>query len=174
MIFNIIGGSGSGKTTLKFALTKTGKFRGIVPCTTRPMRRDEVDGLHYHFVSWEIFAKQEFIISRIANGSNYGVRKEDLLCVDDSRIVVTTFDVDGIISLLRMGIDVRVLFLNINYQEREKRMLLRGDDKNEIAERLQFNSERLTSASLGCSVLTVREATVAEHIRAVKNFIGID
>ena len=49
----IIGKSSSGKDTLFKSIIRDPRYRitPIIPCTTRPMRMGETDGIDYHFVS---------------------------------------------------------------------------------------------------------------------------
>lgn len=55
-IICIMGRSGSGKSTLESTLESLG-YERIISCTTRPPRGNERDGVEYHFVSREKFAK---------------------------------------------------------------------------------------------------------------------
>jgi len=56
-LFVLVGGTGSGKTELSKALKERLKLRRVISCTTRPPRDDEVDGVHYRFLSEEAFKK---------------------------------------------------------------------------------------------------------------------
>lgn len=141
MILDILGGGGSGKTTLKFALLKLNQFAGFVPYTTRPKRPEEVNGVHYHFVSVREYNRQVLGLKRSANGWHYGVLAQDLESRADGRILVATFDINGISSLEKMGKTVKVVFLNIQESERKRRMLARGDDLVEVARRLEAGQQ---------------------------------
>lgn len=63
-IFYIIGKSGSGKDTIKNNLIELIKcnhydISEIVPCTTRPKRDGETEGIEYHFVNPEIMKEDD-------------------------------------------------------------------------------------------------------------------
>ncbi|HOW07267.1 MAG TPA: hypothetical protein PLQ28_05500, partial [Flexilinea sp.] len=57
MIVIISGLSGSGKDSVINALRNNSKlnFHFVVTCNTRKQRDDEIDGVHYHFISREKF-----------------------------------------------------------------------------------------------------------------------
>lgn len=52
-IIAIIGEAGSGKDYLvkKLIFNYPDLFHEIVSCTTRPRRENEIDGIHYHFLT---------------------------------------------------------------------------------------------------------------------------
>ena len=59
-IFCIIGKSASGKDVVCATLLEQKKsLKRMVSYTTRPARKDEVDGFHYHFVTEEYIAEKE-------------------------------------------------------------------------------------------------------------------
>ena len=124
MILDILGGGGSGKTTLKLALLGLGEiFRGFISYTTRPKRSVEEDGIHYHFISTEAYFRNgSLVLKREADGWFYGVDQKDLEPCLDKRVMVTTFDIAGIRALEEMGRKVKVIYLNIPKEERERRM----------------------------------------------------
>ena len=173
MIANLIGGGGSGKTSLKFALAETGKFRGVVPYTTRPRRKDEIDRVHYNFVTQEKFNEQSFIVSRVANGWCYGVRMEDLRNVEDGKIVITTFDSNGVNLLVNKGLRIRVDFLNVAENVRRNRMIVRGDAQDDVEKRLLSDRKSLENIVFRVPVLKLRNETVERAVEKVKIFLGI-
>lgn len=167
MILNILGGGGSGKTTLKFALLRTGKFRGVVPFTTRPRRIKEIEGTDYHFVTPEEFLQMKFLISRTANGWHYGVREKDLLESGDRRIIVTTFDINGIDLLIEMKTNIKVVYLDVSSDVREKRMCERGDTESEIQCRLAFDSANLANVRFIANSLRLNNETTEEAVKKI-------
>jgi guanylate kinase len=83
ILFVISAPSGAGKTTVVQALRKTGNFFYSVSCTTRAPRGDEIDGMHYHFLSHADFlAKLEhgdFLERAQVHGDYYGTLREPVL-----------------------------------------------------------------------------------------------
>lgn len=47
----LIGASATGKDTIKEKMIKTGNYKQVVSYTTRPKRPEEIDGVHYNFIS---------------------------------------------------------------------------------------------------------------------------
>lgn len=68
----ITGPSGSGKTTISDILERDFGIHSIVSYTTRPMRKGEVDGVSYRFVSREVFERIDMAEKAEYNGSLYG------------------------------------------------------------------------------------------------------
>ncbi|MBU1895579.1 hypothetical protein KJ641_01770 [Patescibacteria group bacterium] len=175
MILNILGGGGSGKTTLKFALLRMGaKFTGFVPYTTRPKRPDETDGVHYHFVSTEVFQtySSTFVLKREADGWLYGVKWNNLEQKADGRVLVATFDIDGIRALEAMHKKVKVIYLNIPELERIRRMHARGDEPATVIRRIGIDQRRLSHLNLTSPVLEVRDGDLNEIVERVLKFVG--
>ena len=66
-IICLIGKSGSGKSTIEQKLCSDLEINHVISHTTRPPRKEELDGLDYHFVSDNYFEenKEEFIEQRL-------------------------------------------------------------------------------------------------------------
>ena len=74
----LIGESASGKSTIEKELVKRG-FNKIISYTTRPIRKDETDGIDYHYISKEEFlinSKWIFVEYTIYNSWYYGIAKK--------------------------------------------------------------------------------------------------
>lgn len=86
----LVGESASGKSSIERELIALG-FNKIVTYTTRPMRKEDVDGETYHFITEEQFndmiEKDLFAEHASYNGWQYGTAKED--CTDDKVVVLT-------------------------------------------------------------------------------------
>jgi guanylate kinase len=173
MILDILGGGGSGKTTLKFALLRMrAMFTGFVPYTTRPKRPDETDGVHYYFVSTEVFQTHStFVLKREADGWLYGVDRNDLEQKTDGKVLVVTFDIDGIKALEAMHKKVKVIYLNIPEPERIRRMLTRGDKPATVMRRIDIDRNMLLHLNFFSPILEVGDDDLNEIIRKVLRFI---
>ena len=97
MIIAIVGKSNSGKTTFAKLIEKRLGLKNIITCTTRPMRDDELDGVHYHFLTKEEALIEiqngkflEYVEFKVCNGETwlYGTRFEDISMEGNQLIVV--------------------------------------------------------------------------------------
>lgn len=77
----LIGKSGSGKSTIQNELLKRG-YNVSINYTTRNKRKNEVDGIDYHFITKEEFEKlwkEDKIIERsMFNNNFYGIGIEEI------------------------------------------------------------------------------------------------
>lgn len=93
MIFVVVGKSGAGKdTVVNNYLKNNNDIKKITQYTTRPMRKNEVNGKEYNFISDEEFdillSKNKFCCVeryQVANGDiwKYAIKTEDLKKYDD-------------------------------------------------------------------------------------------
>lgn len=171
MILNILGPGGSGKSTLKFALKKLNGFHTFVPITTRNMRKGEIDGIHYRFVTIEQFRSNNSIIliRDIGKDRLYGNDKYDI--VNHKSVTITTLDVFGIRELEHLCIELKVVFLNIAEDERVKRMKRRGDSRGMISERLDIDKNFFQNISFKSPMLEINGGSVSEIIGRINNFL---
>ena len=94
-IFCIMGKSSSGKDTIYKRLLEEQSLTlsRIVPYTTRPIRKSEVDGVEYHFVTMEdeaLFESRGLIIEKRTYNTVHG--PWDYFTVDDGNIDLTKND----------------------------------------------------------------------------------
>lgn len=98
MIYCIMGKSSSGKDTLYGLLKdKLGKFKTIIPYTTRPQRTNETDGVDYNFVTNEEFKSMqeqnkviEFRTYKTVHGPWTYFTANENIDIDDNYLYVTT------------------------------------------------------------------------------------
>lgn len=80
LILTLTGPSTAGKTVLSELLEREG-FAALVSTTTRPIRKGEVNGVHYHFLSRDDFYKKlengEFIEYVEYDNNAYGICSEE-------------------------------------------------------------------------------------------------
>lgn len=131
------GASASGKTeAAKMLMVKYGIQKAITT-TTRPMRVHEADGRDYFFVSEEKFnqmiKEDKFVEHTFYNGNYYGSTKDQIA---NDRVVV--IDLEGLKSYSRLN-DKRIVtfYLSTCEEVRFKRMLERGDKKEDAIRRLE-------------------------------------
>ncbi|WP_151710777.1 hypothetical protein [Acinetobacter brisouii] len=101
MAFILISGmTCSGKTTLEGELVKNG-FQKLITSTTRDLRPNEENGVHYHFLNSDQFerelASNNIIEHNTYNGHKYGIsRKELFKHVQSETDTVIVLDPSGV------------------------------------------------------------------------------
>ena len=131
------GASASGKTeAAKMLMVKYGITKAITT-TTRPMRKNEVKGKDYFFVTKEEFEQmikdERFVEHTLYNGNYYGSTKDQIA---DGRSVV--IDLKGLKSYSALNNDRIVTFyLKTSEEIRFKRMLERGDGEECAHKRIE-------------------------------------
>lgn len=130
----LVGESASGKSSIERELVALG-FNKIVTYTTRPMRKEDINGKTYHFISEEQFndmvEKNLFAEHASYNGWQYGTAKED--CTDDKVVVLTPHG----LRQLKKNIDLKIISFYIKVPRRDRliKILERGDDIEEAYRR---------------------------------------
>ena len=136
----IVGKSGSGKDFLLQELSKIG-FKSSVKITTRPKRDFEVDGINYHFKTNEQFdsllnsenlvVSQRFINSK-GDVWKYGISRSDY--EENQVFIMTPNEICQISENDRRN--CFVVFLDIERDIRESRLISRNDNNDSIQRRL--------------------------------------
>lgn len=134
MIIALVGESASGKSTIEKDLVKLG-HKKITSYTTRSIRKGEVDGVDYHYISDDEFKRLQsanfFAEVGEYRGWLYGSAKEDF--VDNSVIVLTPH---GLRQVKRdRAIEVCSFYINVPRRDRLIKILQRGDDLEEAYRR---------------------------------------
>ena len=146
-ILILIGKTSSGKTLIKEKLTEKG-FAGITTYTSRPMRKGEQQDITYHFISEEDF-KQKINEGFFAEWKSYitadgvwyyGTALEDLKNGEYNSVIILTPDGyrDVVNKLSKKTI---AIYIYANNTTIKKRLLKRGDDKNEAQRRLDHDNK---------------------------------
>lgn len=120
-------------------------FHRIVPCTTRPPRENEINGIQYYFISEQEFFKylssNQILDSTKFKDWFYGTRDFDL---SNDKINIGAFNPAGVKKILKNpNLDVKVIRLKVNPVKRMQRSLLRetSPDVTEIARRFLADEE---------------------------------
>ena len=148
-IFIIAAPSGCGKTSLVKSLIEGSDSLSVsVSHTTRKMRKGEIDGKNYHFVSKETFDKmisnKEFVEYAEVFGNMYGTTKKNIKEKLDRNIdIILEIDWQGARQVRKNIPDaVSIFILPPSKQALLERLINRGqDDEVTIAKRME-NSER--------------------------------
>jgi len=153
LIIVISAPSGVGKTTLAKRLLQTSFFAYSVSFTTRPPRKNEIEGVDYYFISNEEFQKMieegKFVEWARVHGELYGT-SVNLLdnAIETKKDVVLEVDVKGGIKIKkRYPKAVLIFLLPPSWQELEKRLNKRGTEVIEkIRERIKQAKKEITYA----------------------------
>ena len=139
--------SGSGKSTLaSHLLTNISSLSFSVSSTTRAMRKNEVYGVNYYFVSNDEFKKniddQNFVEwEQVYNNDYKGTLKSEIdRLVSKGKNIIFDVDVVGGLNLKKyFGKNSLSIFVDVqSFKDLEKRLIKRGTDlKENIEERLQ-------------------------------------
>lgn len=102
-LITITGPSCSGKTTLQNWLFSLGKFERIVSFTTRPIREGEVDGVDYHFKTYqeikELESQNEIAEFIEFSGQSYGILGSELKRKIAQARTIAVVEPNGVIQL---------------------------------------------------------------------------
>jgi guanylate kinase len=144
-IFVITGTSGSGKTTLaNNVLNDTSmNISKVVTYTTRSLRGNEKNKVHYNFVSRECFEKliseNKFFEYAEVYGNYYGSLTSDVeKIIKSGKNVLFVIDVQGAENLKNSNKGIVTIFITApSFSELKKRLEKRAEDsKEKILERL--------------------------------------
>jgi guanylate kinase len=145
----VSGPSGAGKTTIVKRLLECCPvpLRLSVSATTRPIRAGERDGVDYHFLTNEEFARRkargEFLecFEVFGRGFWYGTLREEVeSSLARKEWALLEIDVNGMQQIVREFPDAITFFVRpSSLEELERRLRLRGTDSQEtIKRRLRF------------------------------------
>ena len=137
----ISGPSGSGKSTICRRLLEDPRVVFSVSATTRPARRGEVDGKHYHFVDRSKFKRMltenAFIESAEVHGNMYGTMREPMeRAIAEGKVYLVEIDVQGALQLRELGTEGIYVFVDVpDITELRRRLEERGTDSPEVIDR---------------------------------------
>lgn len=159
-LFIISGPAGIGKNTVVNALLahiSDGSLTRSVTATTRPPRKGEIDGKHYHFISKENFlswiGSGAFLEYALIHGKHYyGSLKKDILEKISKGInVILVIDVQGFLQIINKNLDIDIISIFIepeNLEVLKKRMRKRGSENNcEMENRLRTSKNEISFAN---------------------------
>lgn len=144
----LIGKSASGKDTITNKLIKDYRFKKLITYTTRPMRKGEVEGVTYHYISDEDF------LNKVNNGFfaewkkykttqgvwYYGSAIEDYAKSDNNTVIILT--PDGVRDIKKLGFkDIKIFYIFSDKDTIKKRLSIRGDSSDEVIRRMEKDDE---------------------------------
>ena len=140
VVLVLSGPSGAGKSSLINKISKDiGDFYFSISTTTRAMREGEEEGVHYHFVSKEEFAKDidedHFLEHAVVHGNYYGTSLKPVKkALSEGKLVIFDIDVQGNTAVNnRLGdITTSVFITPPSLSELKKRLVNRSTDTDEV------------------------------------------
>lgn len=135
----ITGPSGAGKTTISDILEKDFDIHPIVSYTTRSMRKGEVEGVSYHFVSREIFERIEMAERAEYNGALYGTSVGSIInAIANPGVTCVVVEDKGATQLERIAGKENVIrvYVDVSKDILRTRLESRGDNPANIEKRL--------------------------------------
>ncbi len=182
--------SGGGKSTIYKALLEMGEPFGFsISATTRPPRTDEIDGVHYRFVSEDEFSemveREQFAEWANVHGCRYGSPKRFVdEALHEGKIMILEIDVQGASQLKKAYPEntVTVFVAPPSLDETETRLRKRGSNsEGEIRLRLSNASIEIRhshdfdyivlNSKIADAVADLLSIARSEHL-ATKRFIG--
>lgn len=172
MLLILLGKTCSDKTTIVNELKKRG-FSSIVAYTTRPIRNGECQDTTYHFITEEEFLTKvqdgfflEYKTYKTIDGTwCYGTAEDDLLNIKENTVVILT--PDGYREYLNKypGQVHKSVYLYANNSTIRKRLLDRGDKKEEAERRIRRdNKDFKGTAHLADKIIYNNDQTHLEDV----------
>ncbi len=147
MLLVISGPSGAGKGTLvDKLLEKDPSFCFSVSATTRSRRENEMDDVHYHFISEEeydkLLAEDAFIEHASVHGHRYGTLKSEVYDrMERGQNVLLDIDPQGAREVMSKEKDcVSIFILPPSYQDLKVRLHTRNTENEEEIQRRLNNA----------------------------------
>lgn len=140
VVLVLSGPSGAGKSSLINEIKdEIGNYHFSISTTTRPMRKGEVEGVHYHFVTEDEFQKDidedHFLEYALVHGNHYGTSLKPVReALSQGKLVIFDIDVQGNTAIKnRLGdITTSVFITPPTLSELKKRLQNRLTDSQEV------------------------------------------
>lgn len=137
----ITGKSCSGKTSIVNSMEQRG-WEKVVSYTTRPKRKEEIDGVDYHFIKENDFINKIennlFVEHQVYNTAfgkwYYGTSKESLIG-DNKVVVLTSIGLRQLKEKMKL-LDIVSFYIDVCEPVQRKRLINRGDNKKELERRI--------------------------------------
>lgn len=158
----LCGQSAVGKTEIAKKLSMKYDITKVVTTTTRPIRKGEINDKDYHFVTKEKFLllknQDAFIETTEYNGNYYGCTKDE---VKLDRVVI--LEPNGVKNFLKLNDpSIIVIVLSAKEETRRKRMMSRGDSKEDIDRRIKGDKEHFKDLSFANSIIDTENKTIEQ------------
>ena len=134
----LISPSGGGKTAIfTKILAENSEIKYSISYTTREARSNEINGVHYNFISEDIFLEMkesgDFLESAVVHGYWYGTSKSYINNVLKSNHIIMDIDVQGAKQIMKSDVDqVTVFILPPSREVWLERLQGRGTDSDDV------------------------------------------
>ncbi len=176
MLIVVSGPSGCGKGTVLSQVKKEIDFSYSVSVTTREIRKGEIDGINYHYISKEKFkeliAEEKILEYTEYCGNYYGTLREE---VEERRNngydVLLEIEVMGAANVKRLCPDAVLVFIAPpSVRELERRLLKRGTETPDVIAKRVAQAEREIRCSVNYDYIIVNDA-LEKAVNDVKSVI---
>lgn len=178
-LYLVVAPSGAGKSTIIDGIFRP--EQKIVSFTTRPIRKGEVDGEDYYFVTNNEFdylesLEGELIQKAEYSGNRYGVTKSEIGQRLETGDCVIAVVMDGYLRYKELYPDESVgIFLDVSRDVVEERLLKRNDGKDIIEQRLNqydidIKNKDYFIRNKNCFVINV-DGDLSENINKFKKIM---
>ena len=173
----ISGPSGVGKDTIINTITARTDFAKIPSCTTRPRRPNEVDGVHYHFLSeadfFALHRENKLLDHVVISGHHYGLLIESVATEIEGGQNIILHLVVGSAFLLKHVIPEAILIFIMppSQQELIQRLQHRGMSCEEIQTRIQDDPTPLQAARYYDFVVVNHNGEEVDTATKILNFV---
>lgn len=168
--------AGVGKDTVVKELEKEREFTRIVTYTTREQRNEEIDGVHYHFITKEEFQQKEkegfFLEMNEYKENLYGSPKKEILgkLVTGEEIILRV-DINGAKRIKEQIPQAVIIFLTAPFKDLWQRMAERGDPESEIEKKLQIARKEMKKALEFDYLVVNKQGKLEEAIEEILKII---
>ncbi len=150
-LYVISGPSGVGKGTICKEIIKRNPSLAVsVSATTRPMRKEDIDGVTYHFKTKTQFLKMidngELLEWTIYSGNHYGTPVAPVKeALDGGKDFILEIEVDGALNVRRLFPEAVLIFIDPpSFDALKERLLGRGSESEEsISARIERAKEEI-------------------------------
>ena len=182
LLIILSGLSGAGKDEVLSRLKKTATpLKFVTTVTTRPLRHNEVQDVHYHFVTpaefQRMIAHNELLEWANVYGNLYGVPRAPVKeALGSGSDVVVKVDVQGATTIKGVIPEGVFIFLTpASFENLELRLKERGTESAaDLALRIQTATEELKSLSLFDYIVFNRQGEIDKAVLDIKSIIAAE
>ena len=180
MLVILSGVAGAGKDTIKKELIKRIENVESLPSfTSRPMRKGDVEGETYNFVSKEKFEEMikdgEFYEYDVHHNNYYGTSRKLLNeKIKSGKIIVKDIDVNGtehLKDLLNADTKVITIFLRVPKEELERRLQERVDQPSPAEIRLRLSRFEYEESRINLYDYVIRNNDLEKTVRIIMTIV---